>query len=68
MWKTSGVPSGRLRKPRPVGELAGVEGIVKAVRRADLTPDDAFRIVSLLKNMGLIEIAAVKNTGAGAVT
>ena len=67
LWKANGIPTGRLGKPRPIEEAAGIEGILKAIRRAELNADDALRIVSTLKSMGLIDIAAVKNTGRGAV-
>ena len=67
LWQTQGVPTGRLRKPRPIEETAGVESVTRAIRRAGLNSDDALRIVSTLKGMRLIDIAAVKNTGRGAV-
>jgi len=67
LWKINGIPTGRLGKPRPIEEAAGVEAAIKAIRRADLNPDDALRIVQTLKGMGLIDIAAVKNTGRGSV-
>jgi site-specific recombinase XerD len=62
-----GIPSGRQKKPRPIEQAAGIEVVIKTIRKAELNSDDALRIVSVLKNMGLIDIAAVKNTGAGAV-
>ena len=67
LWKMQGIPTGRLRKPRPIQEAAGIEAVIRAIRRAELNSDDALRIVSTLKNIGLIDIAAVKNTGQGAV-
>jgi integrase len=67
LWKVSGIPTGRLKKPRPIEEAAGIDGIFRSIRKADLNPDDALRIVSTLKSMGLIDIAAVKNTGRGAI-
>jgi len=67
LWKINGIPTGRLGKPRPIEDAAGIESAIKAIRRADLNPDDALRIVHTLKGMGLIDIAAVKNTGRGAV-
>jgi len=67
LWKINGIPTGRLGKPRPIEEAAGIESAIKAIRRADLNLDDALRIVQTLKGMGLIDIAAVKNTGRGAV-
>ena len=63
MWKAAGIPTGRRKTPRPVEEAAGIEAVVRAIRKADLDSDGALRIVSTLKGMGLIDIAAVKNTG-----
>ncbi|MCL2382591.1 MAG: integrase [Treponema sp.] len=67
LWKAQGIPTGRLRVPRPIEQAADIEAVIWAMRRAELTPDDAMRVVSVLKNMGLIDIAVVKNTGRGAV-
>ena len=67
LWKINGIPTGRLGNPRPIEEAAGIEATIRAMRKADLTPDDAVRIVQTLKGMGLIDVAAVKNTGRGAV-
>jgi integrase len=67
LWKVNGLPTGRLKKPRPIVEAAGLETIIKAIRKSEINSDDALRIVSTLKSMGLIDIAAVKNTGRGAV-
>lgn len=67
-WKDSnGIPTGRKRLPRPIEDAAGIESIIKAIRGAELTSDDSMRIVSTLKNMDLIDIVVVKNTGRGAV-
>jgi integrase len=67
LWLAKGIPAGKKKKPRSLEEIAGVEGILRAIRKADLNADDALRIVSSLKDMGLIDISAVKNTGRGAV-
>jgi integrase len=66
-WLLNGIPTGRMKKPRPIEQAAGIESVVKLIRKSELDSDDALRIVETLKNMGLIDIAAVKNTGAGAV-
>jgi len=68
LWKTSGIPTGRLKKPRPVEEAAGIEAVIRVISKSELNADDALRIVSKLKSMGLIDISAVKNTGRGAVS
>jgi len=67
LWKVNGLPTGRLKKPRPIVEAAGLESIIKTIRKSELNSEDALRIVSTLKSLGLIDIAAVKNTGRGAV-
>jgi len=67
LWKVNGLPTRGPKKPRPVIEIAGVESIVKAIRKSELNADDALRIVSTLKSIGLIEVSAVKNTGRGGI-
>jgi hypothetical protein len=67
IWKSNGIPTGKLKNPRTVEEVAGIESIVKSIRKSDINADDAMRIVQTLKSIGLIDIAAVKNTGRGAV-
>jgi hypothetical protein len=67
LWKKNGVPTGRMRKPRPLETAAGLESIIKAIRKTDLNGDDALKVVDTLKTLGLINIAAVKSTGQGAV-
>jgi integrase len=66
-WLKSGVPTGRVRKPRPLEAAAGIENILKAIRRTELNSDDALRIVQTLKDRGLIDIAAVKS-GKGSIS
>ncbi|MDR0997715.1 MAG: integrase, partial [Treponema sp.] len=66
-WLETGIPTGRARKPRNLETAAGIENVLKAVRKTDLNPDDALRIVTALKDRGLIDIAAVKS-GKGAVS
>jgi len=67
LWKVNGIPTGRTRKPRPIEEAAGIEAVIRTIRKSDFNSDDAMRIVSTLKTMELIDIVAVKNTGRGAV-
>jgi hypothetical protein len=67
VWKASGLPTGRTRRPRPLEVAAGLDAILKSIRKTDLNGDDALRIVKTLKDRGLIDIAAVKATGRGAV-
>ena len=67
IWLVNGVPTGRQKKPRTLAEAVGIEAVIRGIRKSELNADDALRIVSTLKNMGLIDISAVKNTGRGAV-
>lgn len=66
-WLLNGIPTGKLKIARSVSEVTGLDAIIKSIRKAELSADDALKIVSVLKNLGLIDIAAVKNTGLGAV-
>ena len=66
-WLKSGIPTGRVRKPRMLEAAAGIENVLKVIRRADLNSDDALRIVQALKDRELIDIAAVKS-GKGTVS
>ena len=66
-WLKSGIPTGRIRKPRTLEAAAGIENILKAIRRTELNSDDALRIVQALKDRELIDIAAVKS-GKGSVS
>jgi integrase len=45
---------------------AGIENILKAIRRSELNSDDALRIVQALRERDLIDITAVKS-GKGSV-
>ena len=67
LWKVGGLPTGRARKPRPVEEAAGIESIISIIGKSEINADYALQIVAKLKNMGLIDISAVRNTGRGAV-
>ena len=67
LWKINGIPTDRLQKPRPIIEAAGIESIIRSIRKSEILAEDALRIVDTLKNIGLIDISAVKNTGRGAV-
>jgi len=66
-WLESGIPTGRVRKPRTLEAAAGIENILKAIRRSELNSDDALRIVQALKDKNLIDTPAVKS-GNGAVS
>jgi hypothetical protein len=66
-WLLNGVSTDKTKKPRPVQEAAEIEAIIKAINRTELNSDDALKIVDKLKNIDLIDITAVRNTGADAV-
>ena len=66
-WLKSGVPTGRARKPRALEEAAGIEGVLRAMRKTELSSDDALRIVQALKSRELIDVTAVK-AGKGSVS
>jgi integrase len=65
-WLEAGIPTGKARKPRSLETAAGLETMLKTIRRAELNSDDALRIVQALRDRGLIDIAAVKS-GKGSV-
>ena len=48
LWKVNGIPTGRIKKPRPIEEAAEIETIIKVIRKSDLNADDALRIEYLL--------------------
>jgi integrase len=65
-WRKDGIPTGRMRKPRPIDLAADIESILRAIRKADLFSEDAMRIVDALKDRGLIDVVATK-TGPGSI-
>ena len=67
LWLANGMPTGKQKASKPIVEAASLETIIKAIRKSDLNADDALKIVSALKSLGLIDISAVKTTGRGAV-
>jgi integrase len=66
-WLKNGVPTGRDRKPRPADAVLGLDGILRAIRKVELSADDALRIVEALKGQGLINASADKADGVPAV-
>jgi hypothetical protein len=59
-WLRTGWPTGRQAKPRPVADAITLDCILSQVRSAKLTPEDAGRILAVLKDRGLIEGGVVK--------
>jgi integrase len=66
-WLEHGFPAKDKEKARPIAEVASLALILKTIRKADLSAEDAITIVETLKGLKLIDIAAVANTGRGAV-
>jgi integrase len=66
-WLKNGVPSGRDRGRRPADTVMALDGILKAIRKADLNGDEALRIVEALKGQGLIDVSAAKSGAAPAL-
>jgi len=60
-WLKSGIPTGRVRKPRTLEAAAGIENILKVMRGTYLNSDDALRVVQALRDRGLVDIPAVKS-------
>jgi hypothetical protein len=66
LWLETGVPTGRLGKPRTVEAIVGIDIILKAIRKTNLNGDDALRIVNILKDRQLIDVSVAK-AGKGTV-
>jgi hypothetical protein len=61
-WLKNGVPTGRKGAPRPADVALGLDGVLRAIRKIDLNGNDAMRIVTALKDRGLVDVSA---TGRG---
>jgi len=59
-WLKFGTPTGKAQIPRTLETAAGIESILKIIRRADLNSDDALRIIQVLKDRELTDISAIK--------
>jgi integrase len=59
-WLKFGLPSSRQKQPRSIETIVGLDGILKSIRKSNLTPDDAMRIVAVLRELELIDIPVVK--------
>ncbi|GHU61170.1 hypothetical protein FACS189445_2890 [Spirochaetia bacterium] len=59
-WLKNGVPQGKTRQPRTIEHIADFKAILKAVRSADLSPDEALSIAEALKGRGLLDIGISK--------
>jgi len=65
-WLKTGIPTGRIKKPRSIEAAASIEAILKIIRRAELNTDDALRIIQVLKDRELTDVSVVK-PGKGSV-
>ncbi len=64
-WLRDGIPEPGGKQRRPTADAFEVSALLQAVRKAPLTPADAGKILSVLKDKFLIETSAVK-AGPGA--
>lgn len=60
-WLKTGIPTGRAREPRPPEIAFSLSAILEAIRKTDLSPDDAERIVKTLKSRQLVDFQVVKH-------
>jgi integrase len=65
-WLNDGIPCGREKSPRPPETIMGIKAVFNAVKKADLSKDDALRIVNLLRTKELIDVCAYKS-GNGSI-
>jgi integrase len=66
-WLKTGLPSGKKRMPRPLEAVFNLDAIIRSIRKSELDSEGALKVVSILKEKGLIDIPAVK-AGNGAVS
>ena len=59
-WQRNGIPEPGSGARRSVSTTIDVETILETIRKVELTPQDAERIVAALKTRGIIESAVVK--------
>jgi integrase len=65
-WLEKGIPSGRMRRTRPVALAFELDAILHAIRKTDMDPEGAESIIKALKDRGLITGNFTK-TGPSAV-
>jgi len=66
-WLESGIPTGRVREPRTLEVAAGIESVMREIKKTELNSDDALRIVQTLKERKLVDFTVVK-PGKGTVS
>jgi hypothetical protein len=65
-WLANGIKNGKETEKRSVETFCDVKGIIKAIRKAELTADDAVQIVKAITDLSLIDLLAVPQ-GNGSV-
>jgi integrase len=60
-WLKTGIPTGRDRQCKPLEIVVGIETILKSIKKASLSQDDAVRIVAALRDKELIDTPVVKH-------
>jgi integrase len=58
-WLKTGLPS-RGGRAKPLENAASLEAIVRSIKKATLTPDDAVQIVSVLRDRELVDFPVIK--------
>jgi hypothetical protein len=58
-WLANGIKNKKDSVPRPFETFCDVKGIIKIIRKTELTSDDAVRIVKTLSGLSLIDLLAV---------
>jgi integrase len=59
-WLKDGLPGKNEKVTRSFEDTADLETIMRSVRKASLSPDDAMQIVSVLRERGLISFPVIK--------
>jgi len=60
-WLRDGIPEGKTRTRRSVGQILTVDGVLQTLRRATLETTDVSKIIAVLKERGLIKDATLPN-------
>lgn len=60
-WQQNGIPQGRSHSRRPIEAIFSSNSILEAIQEAQLTDDDANKIIDLLTKKGLVNVKVLKN-------
>jgi hypothetical protein len=58
-WLTNGIKTAKGTGKRPIETVCDIKSIVKAIRKTELTPNDALLIVKTLTDLSLVDLVAV---------